>query len=326
VQSQEKSLDDVATLSQRSKKIGRPVFVDPAFKDPQHIQELIYRNSPYQQTRARNGSRRPSLETPEPWFRGTLAAMEEPLVEGVQPSLTNPNFINAAKESFQATIIIPLSVTINIQGPMEAGKKHTDTPFFRGVIDRRLASLRYPMGASGLFQQWEVPVASAIAWFYAGTGGDLDYWPDGPDEPFSTITSTRSNIAMVSDNEHMFHRVQPIGHPSEYLPSAAADYDMTLWKTPQGWEIRNTRVGDITYSTRQIRASVLWKAYAFADAAAERAFDNHDDDLTSEMIVDIFSRDLAQRGVSVVTPNDPLNDAEWLALLARQYPVAYLNS
>lgn len=320
--------NDVAASSQRSKEIGRPVFVDPAFDDPEHILDLIYRNSPYQQTAARFGGRRSvesPRESPEPWFRGTLAAMEEPLVDGVEPALANPNFIDAAKESFQADIVRPLSVTINLQGPMEAGKKHTDTPFFRGVIDRRLGALRYPMGASGLFKHWEVRVASAIAWFYTGTGGDLDYWPDGPDGPFSTMTATKSNIAMVSDNEHMFHRVQAIGRPDDYLPKGAADLDMMLWKTGDGWEIRGTRAGDIAYSNRQVRASMLWKAYVFEDAAAERAFDRHDDDLTPEMIVDIFSAALIGRGVSFRAPGDPFGDHEWLALLAQQYPVAYLS-
>jgi hypothetical protein len=306
-------------------QLARPVLVDPAFDDPNEILDLIYRNAPYQQTAARFASSGRSSAPPEPWFRGTLAAMEEPLVEGALPALANPRFIEGAMESFQAEIVRPLSVTINLHAPMEAGKKHTDTPFFRGVIDRRLGALRYPMGASGLFKHWEVQVASAIAWFYTGAGGDLDYWAAGPDEPFSTIAATRSNIAMVSDNEHMFHRVQAIGNPEEYLPQGVTDLNMLLWKTSGGWEIRGTHGGDFAYSDSQIRTSLLWKAYVFEDAAAERAFDTHDNDLTPEMIVDIFSADLTRRGVPFRRPDDYFSDHQWLALLAHEYPVAYLS-
>jgi hypothetical protein len=317
--------DVTAMSSHGSKLIGRPVMIDPAFEDPQLMLDLIYRNSPYQQTASRNGNRAGSVSL-EPWFRGTLAANEKPLVDGVEPVFGNPNFIAATKQSFQAAIVRPLSLTINLYAPMAAGKKHTDAPFFRGAMDRRLGGIRYAMGVSGLFQRWEVLAASAIAWFYSGSGGDLDYWPNGPDEPFVTINMPKWNVAMVSDNEHMFHRVNASGDPADYLPDGVTDPAMTLCRAGDGWEIRDTRAGTFRYASSQIRTSVLWKAHVFENEAAERAFDSQSDDLTSEMIVDIFRADLARRGVSSHAPTDLTRDPKWLRLLAHNYPSAYFSS
>jgi hypothetical protein len=304
----------LAPLSQGS---ASPVMVDPAFDDPEPMLDLIYRNAPYQQAEGRNGNR--PTKTAAPWFRGTLAANGEPLVDNVESCFENPNFIAAAKEFFRAEIVRPLFLTINLYGPMVAGTKHIDSPFFRMPMDRSLAGLRYVMGASGLFKQWEVKVATAITWFYTGQGGGFDYWQDGPNAPFFTIEMPQWNVAMVGDNENMFHRVQACGNSKEYLPEGAANYDMMLCRGQYGWEIRNTHIGTLDYSDSQIRTSVLWKAQVFADEAEERMFDNHGDDLSLNMIADIFRGDFSKRGVSYPGSKNLTDDPDWMALLYRQY-------
>ena len=63
----------------------------------------------------------------------------------------------------------------------------------------------------------------------------------------------------------------------------------------------------------------------FENAEAEHAFDAHTDDLTPDMIVDIFRADLAKRGASTPVPEDTVNDAAWTETLGRYYPTPYLS-
>jgi hypothetical protein len=82
----------------------------------------------------------------------------------------------------------PEFVAVNINGPMPACTTHLDNPSFYGAIrvDYPLPFLRV-MGSSGLFDAWRVVRASAISWFYDGTGGNFDYWPEGLDGPMGYV-------------------------------------------------------------------------------------------------------------------------------------------
>ena len=53
----------------------------------------------------------------------------------------------------------------------------------------------------------------------------------------------------------------------------------------------------ITYDWDDLRFSVSWKAYCFADEAARDAWRTHADDLTEDEIVDRLVDDLTERGV-----------------------------
>ena len=73
----------------------------------------------------------------------------------------------------------------------------------------------------------------------------------------------------------------------------------------------------------QVRISLLWKAYAFADQAALDEYNNHANDLDHRMVVDMFAADLRERGLAFKRPTDPVADPEWKALLAEVYTAKF---
>jgi hypothetical protein len=70
------------------------------------------------------------------------------------------------------------------------------------------------------------------------------------------------------------------------------------------------------YDWDELRFSVSWKAYAFADEAERDAWRTGSDDLDEDRIVDTLVADLAERGVA--TPDVP-RDADLGLLLIDTY-------
>ena len=74
-----------------------------------------------------------------------------------------------------------------------------------------------------------------------------------------------------------------------------------------------------TIPEQEFRFLVHWGADIYKDyAELKRALD-HSDDLTHEMVFDIFIHDLKSRGIAFQLPNDPLTDKEFIGLLTRTY-------
>jgi hypothetical protein len=119
------------------------------------------------------------------------------------------------------------------------------------------------------------------------------------------------NVALVADNDRMYHRIGAIGDPHAELPrmSAAAHIQ------PDGddrWSIRENGEVRATYLSHALRLSVVWKA-----AVQDRA--SCIDNLTLDRIVAIFAADLRHRSVDFQVPSDPLADTAWILLLQRIY-------
>jgi len=195
-----------------------------------------------------------------------------------------------------------------------------DNPSFYGATreDYPLPCLRV-MGRSGLFEPWRVVRASTISWFYEGSGGSFDYWPEGLDGPMRSEYPPFGNVALCADTDRMYHRIGPIGDPAaaSLRRSAAAQIQSDgdgNWSILENGEVR------ATYPSRAIRFSILWKA-----AIEERA--SNADKPTLDRIMSIFSADLRHRRVEFQVPSDPLADTAWLLLLQRIYadPTAVLG-
>jgi hypothetical protein len=73
-----------------------------------------------------------------------------------------------------------------------------------------------------------------------------------------------------------------------------------------------------TYATDDLRYSVSWKAYCFADDAERAAWAAHTDDLSLEQILDRLVSDLCERG-RLAGPDHGLADAELGRLLINEY-------
>lgn len=298
--------------------IGKPIRIQPAFDKPEQILAMFVQYAPYRAVAAyapegvKDETRAETKHPVLPWFRGDWALDGKPLVEGAEAILHNKSFLVAAKAAFGTPLVFPEFVAVNINGPMLAGATHIDNPSFYGAtrVDYPLPFLRV-MGFSGLFERWRVIRASTLSWFYKGTGGSFDYWPEGLDGPRRSEQPPFENVALCADTDRMYHRIGPIGDPDAASPciSPAAQIH---WNGDGNWSILENREVRATYPHHAIRFSVLWKA-----AIGGRK--SNADDLTLDRIMEIFTADLRHRRVDFQMPSDPLTDTTWILMLQATY-------
>ena len=294
-----------------------PIRIEPAFDDPELIRAMFARHAPYRAIAfyapegvadENDGKRPPML----PWFRGNWAVAGKPLVEGAERILFNERFLEAARAAYGTSEVYPEFVVANVNAPMPAGNTHVDVPSFHGAtrVDYPLPLLKV-MGQSGLFEPWRVMRAGIVSWFYEGVGGDFDYWPDGPDGPMRSERSPFRNVAVMADNDVMYHRIGSIGPADATVPRMSAQSEIgpcgkTHWAIVEDGQYR------ATYPNEAMRFSIVWKAEV---RRTERV-----DPLTLDRVVGVFHADLRARGVRVETPSEPLADTAWLLTLQRTYP------
>ena len=306
------------TPIQRSKKmLAQPIKIPKAFDDPELLLSLVDKGAPYKTITA--AQKNPENENTPGWFRNFWALGGKVLFEGAHDLFYNPRFIEAAKISFQAEIIQPLAMMTNLNVPAPSSPPHLDLPFFRGTHQREVPSwILEPMGESGLFQEWAIPVASAISWFYEGAGGDFEYWPEGINAPSHTVRTPYFNTCVLSDNEYMYHRVGQMGTEDDFLAEGISS-EALLHRQPGGWEIKYQDQSLHYYGDEQIRISILWKAFCFKDQYAADAFLDSSHDLTASRVVDIFCQDLHKRSVSFCGPSDLATDKDWMKVVMATY-------
>ena len=187
---------------------------------------------------------------------------------------------------------------------------HTDVPEFRGA-NRKIVPqwLLVVMHHSGLFDEYRMPIATAIAWFHDCDGGELSYWPDGRDAQRSRHT-VRFNTAMVLDTDSVFHGVDRV--LGDEAPLVHLRAGMRLHHDGgEQWTVRRDGAPVAEYTTAQLRYSISWKAYCFADEAERSTWANHTDDLTLDLILDTLVADL--------DVERPASDADLGRLLIDRY-------
>lgn len=298
--------------------IPRTIHIEPAFDDPGKIRAMFERHAPYRALAAyapegvKDETREEAKHPVPPSFRGDWALDGQPLVEGAEAILHNKSFLEAASAAFGTPLIYPEFVAVNINGPGPAGSTHIDNPSFYGAtrVDYPLPFLRV-MGSSGLFEPWRVVRASTLSWFYAGSGGSFDYWPEGLNGPMLSEQSPFGNVALCADTDRMYHRIGLIGDSDAASPRMSASAHIQ----PDGdssWAILENGEVLATYPSHAIRFSILWKAKV-------RHRESSTDNLTLDRILAIFTADLRHRGIDYHVPSDPLTDTAWTLLLQKTY-------
>ena len=296
----------------------KPIRIEPAFHDRRQIRAMFERHAPYRALASyapeglKDETREEEKKVVPPWFRGDWALSGKPLVEGAELILHNRKFVEAAKAAFDTPLVYPEFVAVNINGPSPAARTHIDNPSFYGAtrVEYPLPFLRV-MGCSELFDAWRVVRASTLCWFYEGSGGSFDYWPEGLDGPMRTEQSPFGNIALCVDTDRVYHRIGAIGNDDAKLPQMSAsakiqpDYKGN-WAVLENGEVR------AMYPSHTIRFSILWKA-------GVRNGESRSNDLTLDRVMEIFTADLRHRGVDFDVPSDPLADTPWILLLQRIY-------
>ena len=306
-----------------------PVIMEQALEDPDVLLGILQRQSPHPLTLAgaefvesraalragaRTGDVPPFVDVVDgeprvpPVFRTTWGA-EEQAVEGADTIVNNPRFIEAARQLYGAEVVRPYFTYVNINAPSGQYARHTDIPSFRGIgRDEYPTWLLNCMMHSGCFDRWRVRIATAVCWYFEGSGGEFTYWPEGWDGDMVTVKPPY-NYGVMGDNDYMPHRVEPIGEVVDY---AKYGFDATITLTPdRQWVIEEPGRETVRYGFDGVRVSLSWKAFVFDDAHEADVYDQHLDDLDEPTLIATLVEDCARRGVAVPDGPDALSQHEF---------------
>ncbi len=236
-----------------------------------------------------------SLASRTNYFRETYAYGDEIRISGVEPFLRHEGFVEAARALYGRPVIVPAIVYANLLVPGQELAVHTDVPEFRGANRTRHPQwLLVAMRHSGLFEDWRMPIATAVSWFHDCAGGEFAFYPGGADAP-PVAHPVRFNTAILLDTDTVFHGVDRVAETAEPVdrlrPGMQLRYD-----GDGGWCVLDGAETVTRYRWPELRFSISWKAYCFADEAERRAWFAHSDDLSVQFAVDRLVDDLRARG------------------------------
>ncbi len=298
-----------------------PILLQDVIEDVGDVVRLLERNAPYTPL---GGWYRPGVDADVPsspmWFQNDWVHADL-RVEGSELFLFHERVTQAARDFYDAEVIVPHSVYVNLMAAIEkSGPAHTDNPRFHGR-DRSNTPmwLLRTMLWSGLFDRQAIVQATSIWWMNDVEGGGFSYWPDGPDQLPSEHLGEMANTALVGDNHGMFHQVGPVGPFDEgtRLVTPRAELAPTGSGT---WAV--TDRGKVRYEAplEEIRVSVLWKADVYRNEAEQRR--QMADTLSIPDVARIFDADLGAKGVDVRFDLEKLEDPGLIAAVSAVYPEA----
>jgi hypothetical protein len=229
------------------------------------------------------------------YFRGTYYYEGRgATAPGIEPLLHHEGFLDAARQIHERPLVVPAIVYANLLLPGQELAVHTDVPEFRGANRTRVPQwLCVVMLHSGLFDVFRRPIVTGIAYFSDCTGGDLAFYPDGPEKPAHTIPA-RHNTAVLMDTDTIFHGVDRVAS-DDPVPRFAKGMQLRC-EGDGTWLLFDGDRELARYDWEDLRFSVSWKAYCYEDEADRRRVENHEDDLSLEHILATLCADLRERG------------------------------
>jgi hypothetical protein len=238
------------------------------------------------------------------YLRETYAYGDTIAAAGIEPFLLHEGFADAARRIHGGSIVEPAIVFANLYLPGQELAVHTDVPEFRGANRTQTPQwLLVAMHHSGLFERWHMPIATAIAFFGPGESGALITYPNGREGERVDVAPTH-NTAVVIDADSVFHGVDRV--VGDETAALAARPGMHVRPGTDRWMLLDGEGRDVAeVDPTEIRFSVSWKAYCFADAAQREAWRAHADDLSLEFILDTIERDLRDRGLLTEARPEP---------------------
>ncbi len=122
------------------------------------------------------------------------------------------------------------------------------------------------------------------------------------------------NVAIVADNDRMYHRIARVGQPGCVPPRMSAVAQIRP-ASDGSWSIFERNELRAHYPPDTVRLSVLWKAEAIFTGQRY----TREGSLSPERIIATLQSDLRHKGVVAELPSDPLNDIEWVTLVYQTY-------
>ena len=257
-----------------------PIAIDEVVDDPDGIRTMAEENGPYfmpgrylvggiSANQAADGTILKHGDVPPgitgPVWRGDWAIAGESRVDGADELLHAAVFVDAARQLFDAEIVVPEQLFVNLTGPRSGDPfSHTDIPEFVG-IDRSNAPGWFlsAMGKSGRFEDVRMNIATAVCWFHRGDRGYFRYWPAGRDAP-SVRHEDMWNTGVMGDNDFMHHQVERVGQP-DATPVEGLTIDSMLDHDGRDWVVTDEGVEQGRLDDLNVRLSLSWKAKVFAD-------------------------------------------------------------
>ncbi len=237
------------------------------------------------------------------YFRETYAYGDEVAAEGIRGFRDHPGFAEAARALHGRPLVEPAIVFANLLVPGQELAVHTDVPEFRGVSRKTHPQwLIVAMRHSGLFEKWRAPIATGVAWFHDCRGGEFAFYPDGPEAP-PVAQPVRFNTAVLLDTDSVFHGVDRVAESAASVDRLRPGMRLGF-AGKRRWRVIDGEETIAEYDWEDLRFSVSWKAYCFADEAECRAWHSHSDDLEVGVVLDRMVADLRERGVIEERPPD----------------------
>jgi hypothetical protein len=235
------------------------------------------------------------------YFREEYAYGQRALIDGIEPFLDHEAFVEAARDVHGLPIIEPAIVFANLMVPGQELAVHTDVPEFRGCNRKVMPQwLLVAMHHSRLFEAWRMPIATAISWYHDADGGELAFWPDGAAGDVVTH-KVAYDTAIVLDTDSVFHGVDRLAPGDATLaplkPGMTLDFGGEDRGDDTAWIVHDRSAEVARYAWRDLRFSISWKAYCFADAYEQQTWREHADDLTMDRVVRTLVDDLLAREV-----------------------------
>lgn len=300
-----------------------PILLRDVIQDMSDVVGLLERNAPYTPL---GGWYRPGVDLDEPtsamWFQNDWVHADL-RVSGSELFLLHERVTQAARDFYDAEVVVPHSVYVNLMAAIDrGGPAHTDNPRFQGR-DRS----NTPMGLlrtmfwSGLFDDYGITQATSIWWMNDVEGGGFSYWPEGPEKPPVEHIGDMANTALVGDNHGMFHQVGRVGPFDEGTRLVSQRAELAPCEDDSGdWAVSDR--GGVRYRAplTDFRVSVLWKADVYKDEASRQ--EECARSLAIPEVVETFNHDLAARGTDFRLAPDRLEDFGLMAELGAVYPEA----
>ncbi len=300
-----------------------PIHLDHVIEDLDLVRGLLERNAPYTPL---GGWYRPGLDPDAPirpmWFQNDWVHADL-RVEGCELFLQHPRVLQAARDFYDAEVILPHSVYVNLMAALDrAGPAHTDNPRFQGR-DRSNTPmwLLRTMLWSGLFNEQTITQATSIWWMNDVEGGGFLYWPEGPESPPHEYVGAMANTALLGDNHGMFHQVARVGPFDQGTRLVSSRAELAPVDDGSGdWAVLDRGEERYRAPLAHYRVSVLWKADVYRDEEDHRR--RTAAALSLPDVAEIFNRDLARRGVDVRLDPDRLDDPGTIGAVNGVYPEA----
>ncbi len=244
----------------------------------------------------RVGEDRKLLAARTNYFRETYFYGEHQCTPGIEGFRDHDGLLDAARKLHDRPIAVPAIVYANLLLPGQELAVHTDVPEFRGANRRIFPQwLLVVMRHAELFEDWRLRIATGIAYFGEAEGGDLAYYPDGAAGAVQTY-SPRHNTAALLDTDSIFHGVDRVAGDESALTKLRPGMKL-VHEGDRRWTVRSAADEVVaSFGTDDLRYSVSWKAYCFADEAERAAWFDHTDDLSLEQILSTLEDDLRDRG------------------------------